>query len=404
MTRARPTALVLTLALSLSALCCVGDESPEGKPDQAAEDRTGKRIPRELLLAIPYVEGTRDTSSLSGVIDHDDDLSWDGINFFHSTNASRAWLLDMNGKGLWSWSSDRSGWDLSQLNRDGSLYALFFNEGIAKIDRDSNELWFVKGLFHHALELDEIGRIYTIDKRQELHPEIHDAPIPVDYVVVLDAEGNELERFSLLDVLVDSGMEELLPSYESLTDEDERDAELDFLHTNHVEPVPAGVGSSAIFEPGNLIVSFRNIDLVAILDGDTKRIIWSWGPGQLYLQHQPTLLQNGHLLIFDNGRNASEVIEIDPVTNQIAWTYQAEDFWSKSRGSVQRVPNGNTLITESNTGYAFEVTPRGQRVWTFANPETTETSSGDLLRRAIYRMKRYPSDYAEWISDPGSSN
>ena len=37
-------------------------------------------------------------------------------------------------------------------------------------------------------------------------------------------------------------------------------------------------------------------------------------------------------------------------------------------GSVQRLPNGNTLVTDSFAGRAFEVTRERQVVWRFDNP------------------------------------
>ena len=65
-----------------------------------------------------------------------------------------------------------------------------------------------------------------------------------------------------------------------------------------------------------------------------------------------------------------------------------DDFFSKSRGSVQRLPNGNTLITESDKGYVFEVTPKKEIVWRFANPDIE-----DGIRQAIWRMTRFvPND------------
>jgi len=37
-------------------------------------------------------------------------------------------------------------------------------------------------------------------------------------------------------------------------------------------------------------------------------------------------------------------------------------------GYAQRLPNGNTLITESSFGRFFEVTKQGEIVWEYVNP------------------------------------
>ena len=95
-----------------------------------------------------------------------------------------------------------------------------------------------------------------------------------------------------------------------------------------------------------------------------------------------------HILVFDNGRSRgwSRVVEVDPETKKIVWQYRAKDFFSRLRGGAQRLPNGNTLVTESVKGRVFEVTPDGEIVWDFSNPEVTK----DGKRRQIYRMFRLP--------------
>lgn len=66
-----------------------------------------------------------------------------------------------------------------------------------------------------------------------------------------------------------------------------------------------------------------------------------------------------------------------------------ERFFSRTRGSCQKLPSGNVLVTESDRGYAFEVTREGQEVWPFANPDVRD----DGKRNAIWRMKRFsPED------------
>ncbi len=127
---------------------------------------------------------------------------------------------------------------------------------------------------------------------------------------------------------------------------------------------------------------------------ETEQLIWSWGPGHLSRQHQPTLLKNGNVLIFDNGRakKYSRVIELDPITKKIVWEYKAnppEKFYSPIRGGCQRLPNGNTLITDDPKGRAFEVTKDGEIVWEFYTPIIKNE------RTLIYRMTRItdPQNY-----------
>src|SRR5699024_6447040 len=92
--------------------------------------------------------------------------------------------------------------------------------------------------------------------------------------------------------------------------------------------------------------------------------------------HDADLLANGDILMFDNWGhfetdNLSRVLQFDPDNMAVTWTYHGNDedpLSSKIRSAVQRLPNGNTLITVSNPGRLVEVTPDGDIVWEYINP------------------------------------
>ena len=70
---------------------------------------------------------------------------------------------------------------------------------------------------------------------------------------------------------------------------------------------------------------------------------------------------------------ASRVLELDPLTLEPVLEYSGspeEPFFSSLMGTVQRLPGGNTLITESDFGRAFEVDAAGRIVWEFDSPHT----------------------------------
>ena len=107
------------------------------------------------------------------------------------------------------------------------------------------------------------------------------------------------------------------------------------------------------------------------------------------------MLDNGNIVLYDNGysRGYTRVLEIDPVTHDIVWEYQGsppESFFSATLGSVQRLPNGNTLIAESVRGRLIEVTPDREIVWEYWNP-----SWQDGYREVIKRVERLPAAYVD---------
>src|SRR5262249_44295083 len=159
----------------------------------------------------------------------------------------------------------------------------------------------------------------------------------------------------------------------------------------HLDPVADGIAEvqaprtlwaqgNSVYElpDGDILASYRPTSTVIRISRKTGKIIWKLGPPTVAGQHGPTLLENGNILIFDNGPHRlddsvpySRVIEINPATNEIAWKYQdkpAWNFFSPRMGYAQRLPNGNTLITESSFGRFFEVTKEGEIVWEYVNP------------------------------------
>lgn len=179
---------------------------------------------------------------------------------------------------------------------------------------------------------------------------------------------------------------------------------VDWTHTNTVQAIPGNrwhAAGDARFTPGNVLMSLRQLDLVLLVDRETKQIVWEYTGdyhGGLSGQHDPHLIERGipgegNIILFDNGASptanlahcgASYVLEVDPTTNQVMWVYdRREQFHSNFTSSCQRLPNGNTFILEAAHRRLFEVTMEGETVWehVFAQPPF------------IQRAYRYGYDY-----------
>lgn len=160
--------------------------------------------------------------------------------------------------------------------------------------------------------------------------------------------------------------------------------------------------SIALTPDGDLLLSFRLIDTVAIVDRLSGAFKWKWGKDVLSHQHHASWLESGRVLIFDNGAhrrrgpNFSQVIEVDPETGEIEWTYKHDTivgFYSFFVSGAERLADGHTLITSGAHGHLFEVTPQGETVWEFVSPFYYESAFGETP--AIFRAHRYaPSDPA----------
>ena len=138
---------------------------------------------------------------------------------------------------------------------------------------------------------------------------------------------------------------------------------------------------------------------VVSLDPDAEKITWVL-TGQWRGQHQASLLDNGNILLFDNlggnkeqpfRRNQSEVLEVDPVSHRIEWRFGStpeSPLFSRFLGYVRRLPNGNTLITESAQGRIIEVSRDGRIVWEYLSPH--RAGENDELVATVLGAKRIP--------------
>jgi hypothetical protein len=347
------------------------------------------------LQALGYVDGTVDANAeLRGVVLHDRDRSFDGVNLYSSRIRTEARMIDNDGVELHRWQfPGEDGWEHVELLPGGELLVVVNQRGVFKLDRNSRLLWRCEVPAHHDLTTDHAGDIYVLTNEQRLRPEIHpEVPVIEDFIDILGPDGTPKRRISLLDVMRSSDYAYLLASPGHLPERlttGER-PHLDLLHTNHVQVLDGSLADrSPLFRAGNLLISMRTISTIAILDPVSGEVLWAWGPTNLYRQHHPTLLDSGTIIVFDNGWHRSQIIEVDPLSFEVVWRFAPQTgFLSRFRGSVQRLPNGNTLITESDRGYVFEVTPEGDTVWRFANPDVQKNN----LRIAIWRMTRYPRD------------
>ena len=151
-----------------------------------------------------------------------------------------------------------------------------------------------------------------------------------------------------------------------------------------------------------------------VVDRDTDEVVWqnrdSIGQHNSYMIGSG-LEGHGNIMVFDNGfggqyppvsRFNSRVIEIDPVTDEIVYEYNAAvtgipvwSFYTSFLGSAQRLPNGNTIINEGMYGRVFEVTPTGQMAWEFINP--TANDGFGFIANIVYRYTKVP---VGWVPGP----
>ncbi|HEX8602085.1 MAG TPA: aryl-sulfate sulfotransferase [Pseudoduganella sp.] len=164
---------------------------------------------------------------------------------------------------------------------------------------------------------------------------------------------------------------------------------------------------------GLVLMSLRTTSGIIGVAKDSGRVMLHIPPSVVSHQHAPVALENGNILAFDNGNFRSgqhvafsRVLEIDPRTNAVVWSYQDElvnAFYTAYMGSAQRLPNGNTHVTESATGRLFEVTPAGEVVWEYIIPwfaEYPDEAARSYVpgrQNSVFQTFRYSRDQLPWL-------
>jgi len=371
--------------------------------------------PRDLdrLRSLPYVGGTSaGPDDSAGVVLHDRERTCPGYRLYTVPMLARAELIDERGRILRRWQGrahDR--WQRAALLDEGDLLVIGaegqgWRDGqpagdhipdstryVMRWDRDGRPTWERRLVAHHDIERWPDGRLLTLTCRnRERSDEGATVLIREDLLTLLDEKGTVLETRSMLEAALNAP--DLFPLQPVAPLELSGVPWVDLFHSNSVERMRHEhlFARHSIYGPDNILVCFRHQDRVAIFDWNRNTVVWSWGQGQISGPHDAQVLENGHILLFDNGlsRGWSRAVEIDPLTEQIVWEYRGhppESFFTVGRGSAQRLPNGNTLLAESDSGRALEVTADGRIVWEFICPYGSERGERAALVRIIWHSR-----------------
>lgn len=388
-------------------------------------DMNGREIRRWNMQAMPakmlpggYIMG------LSGYR-HPDYGMQDGVNLME---------IDYDGKIVWEFDH------LEEINDPGRDHRWMARQH-HDYQREGNPVgYYVPGMEAKPLQ----GNTLILCHQTIHNPVISDKKLLDDMMIEVDWEGNILWRWSASEHFAELGFDEAAKNV-LFRDPNLRTSDGgvgDYLHINcmsYLGPNKWYDQGDTRFCPENIIFDCREANILGIIEKRTGKIVWRIGPdfnatqelrklgwiiGQHHLHMIPKGLPGeGNLLVFDNGgwagygvpnpssrigtkiahRDYSRVLEFNPVTLEVVWQLtpkelghaiptDASKFYSPYVSSVQRLPNGNTLIDEGSDGRVIEVTPDYEIVWEWISPYYSKNETGPR-NNMIYRAYRYPYDY-----------
>jgi hypothetical protein len=253
---------------------------------------------------------------------------------------------------------------------DGSVLVVWDDApGMARLDACGDPIWAkTDQIYHHSIEKGVNGywtwqsAIWNGGEDQRM--------------IRFDPEtGDILESVDLIDDVIMKSPENRLAmvvpeefKFDRTTKFGDR---ADIFHPNDLEELlPEMAAAFPQFEAGDLLISNRDIDQIAVIGRKTGEIKWSvYGPW--YHQHDADFQPDGTITVFSNNteRFRSAIVEIDPKTGIAHDMFAGTGlrFDSFIMGKHQHLPNGNWMIDSTMQGWVMEVTPDGEIVSEFNN-------------------------------------
>lgn len=414
---------------------------------------------KKLSLAICLIAGTSGVIAAptvypTGVTIYNTDKAWNQYVVF--SDWEKSYVIDMNGHVVQSWPykgfptevidpaliQGKKGHVFVQLADNKDSKAPFAGNGVnnhsvAELDWKGNIIWQWAGEksvgnAHQHHEISRLSNGNTLILANKIHKIAGfklDQSVD-DAIYEVDKKGKVVWRWLASEHLNEFGF-----TSEQLQLIHDTDHE-DYLHLNNARILGENKwydSGDVRFHPDNIIIDSRQANFIAIIDKKTGKVVWSLGPNypktpefpkkpevpravdQLSGLHDAKIIAKGlpgegNILVFDNHSDAgyplvslnavgkSRVVEIDPVTNQIVWEYSPSSTLFSSRTSLaRRLPNGNTLITEGQTGRVFQITTEGEIVWEYVNPFFPEKrQNGFVKNNGLYRATPVPYT---WVPD-----
>ncbi|MEO1316555.1 MAG: arylsulfotransferase family protein [Pseudomonadota bacterium] len=300
------------------------------------------------------------------------------------------------------------------LLADGSIMVNFDRlPTLARIDACGEVMWRNEALFHHSIELTDRNTAWTWRGEP-------DAYSMAQFMDEVDVEtGTILRSISMEDVVLSAGSKAAFLNrapvpFPTPLPPAVSDGAGDAFHPNDVEELSASMADAfPNFEAGDLLISLKTTDVVAVIDPLDASLKWlSRGPWSK--QHDPDFMPDGRISVFDNNSNVIErakvtygpsaIVEIDPETNEVRTILNDGDttFLTPAQGTHQRLPNGNVLVVVPHEGRMIEYNGAGEVVAIFNNVDGEEGPRTFHMSNARWVPADYfvdaPSCFAEKLA------
>ena len=328
--------------------------------------------------------------------------------------------------------------DLTMIDMDGNVEWTFNHNQL--INDPDGERWMA------GQEPDpNFNKMLILTHNDVRKPKISPQLLLEDRLIEIDREGNILWEWNMLDHFNEFGLDETIKNAMFRNPNTQHcgpEGQGDIFHVNcasYLGPNHWFDEGDERFNPENIIMDSREANIMWIISHETGEVVWQVGPdftkttelrlfGTIVGPHFTHMIPKGlpgegNIMLYDNGgwagygapsqtsktglkvtrRDGSRVVEFNPTNLEIVWectgeplpvaagfNYNTNYFYSPLTSAAQRMPNGNTVITEGCSGIVREYTADKKLVWEYVAPRGL----------FLYRAYRIPYEWVPQIEKP----
>lgn len=339
--------------------------------------------------------------------------------------------------------ASQDGESLIEVNQDG--YIVWSYNKFRYLDKEFTWSARAHGDYQRLVRYEDGKKIETtliLGHDTILNKQISDKNLLDEVIYEVDSKGNIIWKFSFSNHFEEIGYTEVQKNVMYRNPNLISTTELgDYLHISSIATLGENKWydqGDRRFHPDNIIFASRQSNFIGIIDKNKRKIVWQVGPkedslfrrlhgiiGPTHIQMIPKGLNGeGNILLFESGaesgygvpnlnsstginnyrRAYSRVIEFNPITYDIKWRITPTDlgyslslngykFYSPYGGSLQRLPNGNTLVSMGSAGIIYEITEDHEVVWRWVCPYRVNSDDDFAIKNYIYQGFRYPYEY-----------
>jgi len=293
--------------------------------------------------------------------------------------------------------------------------------GTVKLDQCGEVLWTINKPTHHSVVPAEAGgywilgrKIWPVAAEPDRFPPfstfVTERHIQEDTLMRVAEDGEILEEVSIPEKMVESGLQALLTANGENFVLRKPAPRIELVHSNKAAELSSEIADAfPLFKAGDIAISMRELNLVIVMDRDTKEVKW-YQTGPWLRQHDPEFRPDGRISIFNNNTYhtsyefdqtilsrpfTTNIMVIDPVTRKTEVVYgekPGQELFSVIRGQHELLENDGILIIEFDAGRILEVNAEREIVWEYVN-RYNDDYVGEIVNAAVHPAEYFQADF-----------